>query len=173
MQRIHEIRELFEYNRWADDRLLRAVADISFEQFTRDMGSSFRSVRDTLVHILSANWVWLSRWEGVSPREMPREWKEVTPIELRRAWRDVESKQATYVNSLDDSDLDRVIRYMNMAGERFSSPLWQMLRHVVNHATYHRGQVTTMLRQLGLHPASTDMIAYFRESSAEPARLDS
>lgn len=165
MQRIDEIRELYAYTRWADERVLRAVTEISNEQFTRDMGNSFRSIRDTLVHILAVQWVWVSRCEGVSPREMPREWKECTVLELRRVWEEVAARQAAYVAKLEESDLDREIRYTNTAGQPYASILTRVLRHVVNHATYHRGQVATMLRQLGRQPPSTDLTAFYLETT--------
>lgn len=166
MQRIDEIRELFEYTRWADDRILRTALEISNEQFTRDMGSSFRSIRDTLVHILTVHWVWVSRWEGISPREIPREWKECTQIELRRAWTEVSHRQSAFIAELSEADLDRVIRYTNTAGQPFAAPLSRLLRHVVNHATYHRGQVATMLRQIGLTPPGTDLTVFYLETNA-------
>ena len=167
MQRIDDILESFDYTRWADGHMLRAAAELSSEQFTRDMGSSFPSIRDTLVHMLAVHWVWLSRWEGVSPREMPREWKECTLIELRRAWQDVGARQAVYLSSLTDRDLDRELRYTNTAGQPFAMPLGRSLRHVVNHATYHRGQVATMLRQMGVKPPSTDLTVFYLEPKIE------
>lgn len=168
MHRIDEIRELYAYSRWADDRMLRAAAEISTEQFTRDMGSSFRSLRDTLVHILAVHWVWVSRWEGVSPREMPREWKECTLIELRRAWKEVEARQSAFIAELSENDLDRIVRYTNTAGEAHRVPLSRLLRHVANHATYHRGQLSTMLRQIGRQPPSTDLTVFYLETEGSP-----
>lgn len=166
MGRLEEIRELYAYTRWADARMLGAAAQLSNEQFTRDMGSSFGSIRDTLVHILAVHWVWVSRWEGVSPREMPREWKECTLVELRRAWQEVEARQSSYLAGLSESDLDRVLRYTNTAGQPFAMTMTRVLRHVVNHATYHRGQLATMFRQLGLKPPSTDLFLYYVEESS-------
>jgi uncharacterized damage-inducible protein DinB len=76
----------------------------------------------------------------------------------------MEGKVRAYFEIAGESGLDRVIEYRLMSGTPGAAPLWQMVAHVVNHATYHRGQVTTLLRQLGAVPAkSTDMITYFRE----------
>ena len=62
-----DFRLLYDYNSWANHRTLAACAQLNDEQFTRDMGSSFRSVRDTLVHIMLVEWLWLERWHGRSP----------------------------------------------------------------------------------------------------------
>jgi uncharacterized damage-inducible protein DinB len=162
MTRLDEIRQLYAYDRWASARILAAAETLSDEAFVKDLGSSFPSVRDTLVHILSANWVWLSRWQGTSPRSMPEAWTTSTLAEVGARWREIEAQQQAFLAQLPESELDRVVRYTNLAGTPYGEPLWQLLRHVVNHATYHRGQLTTMLRQLGAAPPATDLIEYFR-----------
>lgn len=162
MSRIGEIQELYEYNRWANGRVLDAVAALSEEQFTKNLGSSFPSVRDTLVHVLASEWVWLSRWEGVSPRGMPDGWASSQYDELRSRWREVEERQRQFVSGVTEAELDEAISYQTTTGEGFRTVLWQMLRHVANHSTYHRGQVITMLRQLGSEAVSTDLIHFYR-----------
>jgi uncharacterized damage-inducible protein DinB len=162
MTRLQEIRQLFDFNRWANERILDVVAGLSEEQFGRDMGSSFPSVRDTLVHVMSADWIWLERWHGVSPERGPEGWVGSDFAALRERWAEVERRRGAYLAGLTEASLDEVIRYRNLAGVAASSAVWEMLRHVVNHATYHRGQVTTMLRQLGATPPSTDLIAFYR-----------
>jgi uncharacterized damage-inducible protein DinB len=157
-----EIRELFRYNRWANRRVLAAVSRLDEDQFTRDLGSSFPSVRDTLVHVLAAEWVWLSRWNGVSPTDMPAGWRDSTYEGLRERWEVVGAEQLEFVATLDEGTLDRVIAYRTTAGEPFQAPLSQLLRHVVNHSSYHRGQVVTMLRQLGAEAPSTDLVLFYR-----------
>ena len=86
---------------------------------------------------------------------------------LRTAWTDHETKMRAFVDGLSDQDASRVIEYKLLSGDAGASPIWQMVQHVVNHASYHRGQITTLLRQLGLKPAkSMDMIAYYRVKHA-------
>ena len=83
---------------------------------------------------------------------------------LRRAWTELEQKMRAFVDGLEEQDVARVIEYKLLSGDAGASPTWQMVQHVVNHASYHRGQITTMLRQLGVKPAkSMDMIAYYRQ----------
>lgn len=167
MSRLDEIQELFEYNRWANERILDAVSNLSEDEFTRDLGSSFASIRDSLVHVLAADWIWLSRWNGVSPSELPVGWKESGFGELRERMEEVEAGRSEFLGKLDEGDLDRVVSYRTTAGAPHRSRVSQMLRHVVNHSTYHRGQVVTMLRQLGSEAPSTDLILYFRTVAKE------
>ena len=155
------MRELYEYNRWANRRTLDAVSRLSAEEFTRDLGNSFPSIRDTLVHIMWAEWRWVRRWKGESPKETLDPMEFPTLASLMERWADVESEQADFVSDLTDAALDERIAYFDTAGERWEYPLRQMVRHVVNHSTYHRGQVTTMLRQLGAEPVQTDLLLMY------------
>ena len=158
---------LFDYHYWARDRMLDALAALPPEQFTRSLGSSFASVRDTAVHIYSAEWVWHSRWHGVSPVE-PLAFERYPDVpSLAADWRDLEHRMRQMLTDMPDADLEREVDYRLINGTPGRSVFWHMAQHVVNHATYHRGQVTTMLRQLeAAPPASTDLIAYYRERGA-------
>ena len=81
---------------------------------------------------------------------------------IAAAWEDLYRAQQSFLEKLSDADLDRVVDYRNLKGEAYSNVLWQLLRHMVNHSSYHRGQVTTMLRQLGHTPVATDLVLYYR-----------
>jgi uncharacterized damage-inducible protein DinB len=168
---LQDLRTLLDYHCWARDRVLAAAEALTPEQFTRDMGSSFRSVRDTLVHTYSAEWAWCSRWQGTSPTAHlpPEQFPDVQS--LRQAWTAQETKMRAVLEELGEPGLEKVIEYKLLNGTAGASVFWHMLQHVVNHASYHRGQVTTMLRQLGAQPAkSMDMIAFYRERSNAGAR---
>ena len=126
---------LLDYHYWARDRMFAALEALTPEQYTKDLGNSFRSVRDTVVHIYFAEWVWYSRWTGTSPTSFPHAEDFPDLAAIRAPWKSQEHK----------------VR----------------LQHVVNHGTYHRGQVTTMLRQLGAPPPkSQDLITFYRERAA-------
>jgi len=160
---LEELRVLVDYHYWARDHVLDAAAALAPEQFTRDMGSSFRSVRDTLVHFYSAEWAWCSRWNGHSPAAhvSPELFPDVAA--LRAKWRDLEADVRAVLERIGVEGVDRVINYTMFNGDARASVFWHMLQHVVNHASYHRGQVTTMLRQLGATPpASMDLVTYYR-----------
>jgi uncharacterized damage-inducible protein DinB len=160
---LEELGVLVDYHYWARDLVLDAAAALPPDQFTRDMGSSFRSVRDTLVHFYSAEWAWCSRWNGVSPSAHvpPESFPDVAT--LRAKWTELEADVRAVLERLGASGLDRVIAYTMFNGDARATVFWHMVQHVVNHASYHRGQVTTMLRQLGAAPpGSMDLITYYR-----------
>jgi uncharacterized damage-inducible protein DinB len=159
-----DLRLLVDYNYWARDRVLAAVGSLSPEQYTRDLGSSFKSVRDTLVHIYSAEWIWYTRWQGTSPTS-PIPFDRFPDLAaLQSAWLDLEARIRSFLEQTGEAGLGRAVDYKLLSGQPGRTVLWQMFQHVVNHGTYHRGQVTTMLRQLGVQPPkSVDLITFYRE----------
>jgi uncharacterized damage-inducible protein DinB len=160
---LEEAITLVDYHYWGRDRMLEAVDVLAPEQYTQDLGSSFKSVRDTVVHTYGAEWNWYLRWVGNSPTAMPDPAAFPDVKSVREAWKSQEAKVRPLVRSMGD-DLDRVIRYKALNGDPMESVFSHMLQHVVNHATYHRGQVTTLLRQLGAPgPKSQDLIRFYRD----------
>ena len=151
---------LFEYNNWANGKILDAVSHLSPELFLKDLHSSHRSVRDTLSHILAAEWIWLERWKGTSPKALLDPAEFPTAESVRRKLSQVESERAEFINGLTEESLAQPITYTNTKGEQWTYQLGQMLQHVANHSSYHRGQVTTMLRQLGVEPAPVDLLVF-------------
>jgi uncharacterized damage-inducible protein DinB len=163
---VQDFRLLYDYNSWANHRTLDSCSGLSAEQFTQDLRSSFSSVRDTLAHIYGAEWLWLERWYGRIPNALPAAADFPDLGSLRERWSILESELHTFVSSLTSSELQRIIKYKNTQGVPFEGPLWPMLQHVVNHSSYHRGQIATLLRQLGAKPIATDLIAFHRELAA-------
>jgi uncharacterized damage-inducible protein DinB len=160
-----EIRTLFDYNAWANHRSLEAAAALPAEQFTKPLGSSFSSVRDTLAHIGGAESVWYERFRGGSPAALPDLSSLDTVEALRTHWSEQETKLLAFVAGLTQADLDRVMEYKTLKFGVYSNPLWQSMQHLVNHGTYHRGQIATLLRQLGATPLATDLMHFYRERS--------
>jgi uncharacterized damage-inducible protein DinB len=164
---IDDIRLLYDFNAWANNRTVDACAALAPEQFTRDLASSFRSVRDTLAHIYGAQWVWLERWHGRVPTALPSAADFPDLDTVRRRFVEIDRNLVDFAASLNADDLHRLVQYKTVAGAAQAQPLWQMLQHVANHSTYHRGQVTTLLRQLGAKATSTDLIAFYRERAPQ------
>lgn len=162
---LDEFRELFAFDRWANQRVLDAAAGLTQEELSRDLGSSFPSVLATLAHILGGEWIWLQRWKGVSPTQGPP-WDLSTLPALRERWAEHEADQSAFVDALTPESLEAECAYLTLAGEAYANPLRELLRHLVNHSTYHRGQVVTLLRQLGHAAPSTDLIRFLREQRA-------
>jgi uncharacterized damage-inducible protein DinB len=161
-----EIRQLFEYNAWANRRSLATAEKLTAEQFTKPMVSSFSSVRDTLAHIYGAEWIWLERFQGRSPSALPNVSLFSDARTLRETWAVHEERLLVFTSGLSQADLDRKMEYKTLKFGTYSNPLWQSMLHVVNHGTYHRGQVTTLLRQLGAQPILLDLMHFYRERSS-------
>jgi uncharacterized damage-inducible protein DinB len=158
-----EIQQLYDYNAWANQRSLAAAERLTPEQFTKPLGSSFSSIRDTLAHICGAEWIWLERFQGRSPAALPNVTEFEDLASLREHWLEQEQRLLAFAGGLTQSDLDREMEYKTLKFGVYRNPLWQSMQHLVNHGTYHRGQVTTMLRQLGAEPVLTDLMHFYRE----------
>jgi uncharacterized damage-inducible protein DinB len=164
---LQELKLLLDYHYWARDRLLEAVAALTSEQLNTDRGNSFPSIHATLVHLYGADWVWLSRWEGVSPTALPSAAEFPDLASVRAAWQDIEARLRALVDRLGEDGIQRPIEYRGPTGVLQAQLFWQMFQHLVNHGSYHRGQVTTMLRQIHVAPPKAmDLIAFYRERAA-------
>jgi uncharacterized damage-inducible protein DinB len=163
MMDVPAIRELYRYNGWANGRLLEAVSTLTPDEFSRDLGSSYPSARDTLLHIVWAEWIWLQRWKGLSPQSVfqAADFPDVDAVRTR--WSEVALEQRSFLEAIAAERLLTVVRYLNLQGETWQYPLWRTMYHVVNHSSYHRGQLTTMLRQLGARPLPTDFLVFHDE----------
>jgi len=158
-----EIQTLLSFNTWANHKILGACEVLSQDEFTRDLRNSFASIRGTLVHIMAAEWVWLQRWLGESPRSLWDQTAFPSFSSVESRWITLQQEQQAYFATLTDARLAEKLAYINFRGEQFAYTIAHMIQHVVNHGSYHRGQVVTMLRQLG-HPApSTDLLRYIDE----------
>jgi uncharacterized damage-inducible protein DinB len=158
-----DIRFLYDYNAWANRRSLDSAAALTVEQFTKPLGSSFSSVRDTLTHIWGCEWLWLERFQGRSPVSLPDvgQFREISA--LRTRWPEDEARLNKFVARVTQDDLNGPHEYRTLNFGQYKNPLWLSMQHLVNHGTYHRGQITTMLRQLNAKPLSTDIIHFYRE----------
>ena len=157
--------DLLDFHYWARDRLLDAVERLRHDQFHQDLGNSFGSIGDTLAHVVAAEWAWCSRWEGepTDSHLAPTDFETVQ--EVRDRWAEEEARIRDCVDRLGPDGIDRVIQFSDFRGRPVEAVFWHMFQHVVNHATFHRGQVTTMLRQLGVQaPENQDLITFYRMS---------
>jgi uncharacterized damage-inducible protein DinB len=171
-----DIQLLYEYDRWANNRVLRAASALSAEQFTRDLGGSFHSVRDTLVHIIAGEWGWLRYWKEPTPSAAfatdlrkrrdalfhPEAFPNVGALQLK--WEEIEKEQAEFVNRLTNESLAKLIPFRTT-----QIRLAHLMQHLANHSTYHRGQVALMMRQLKAQPLATDFHVFLVEGRGEAA----
>jgi uncharacterized damage-inducible protein DinB len=160
---IDDIQLLYEYDRWANNRVLQAASALNVEQFKRDLSASFGSVRDTLLHIIGGEWGWLTYWKEASPDPTflkdlwtrhdalfnPNAFPDVAAVQAK--WAEIEKEQVEFVNRLTSESLEKMLP---IRGTQLS--LAHLMQHLTNHSTYHRGQVAVMMRQLGAKPVATD-----------------
>ncbi len=156
--------ELLDYHYWAQERVFDAVEALTPEQFTRDLGNSFPSVRDTLVHIHFAECAWYARWQYEPVPTPPSSDAFPDLASIRHGSKQHEVKMRVLLERLGQDGVNQSMTYTSrIDGKEHSSLFWHMFQHLMNHGTYHRGQVTMMLRQLGAKPAGTDLILFYWE----------
>ena len=162
-----DIRQLFNYTEWANDLAMAAAAKLSDDNLRRDVGISHKSIFGTLLHMAGAEWIWLERWNGRSPAK-DKAWLLWTTDScadlamLKERWRDLIDRRAQFISELDEERLDAELAFTLLSGDPSSMRVVDQMQHVANHATLHRGQIVWMIRQLGIHPPSTDLLFYLR-----------
>jgi uncharacterized damage-inducible protein DinB len=155
------LRDHIEYTAWASARLLEAASRLSPDELTRDFGTSDRTVLGTLAHVFGADRVWLARVTG-APQHGLSELDRELPT-LLREWPGVHDGWRDWARAQTDTSILAVLDYTDLRGNPWRQSLWQIILHVVNHATHHRGQVSGFLRSMGHTPPAIDLIAYYRE----------
>ena len=164
---LSDIKHLLNYTEWANELAMAAASRLPEEGLRRDFGISHKSIFGTLLHMAGAEWIWLERWHGRSPRK-DEAWSLWTTdagcdlAMLKDRWGEVVNRRTQYVSALDEDRLVADLPYKLLSGDASSMPLADQIQHVVNHATMHRGQVVGMIRQLGLDPPATDLLFYLR-----------
>ena len=157
------LRDFCDYNTWANKKTLDSLEPLAPEALTSPMGGSFASIRDTVVHIIGAEWIWWQRCIGERPKGLlePAEFPDVAACRAR--WKEIDNGYSSLVNG---ADLDEDITYVNRHGNQYTYSIGKILLHNVNHSSYHRGQIVTLLRQIGAKPEPTDYLMWVDELSA-------
>jgi uncharacterized damage-inducible protein DinB len=160
-----DLLHVFDYDEWATMMLLDAVEQLDTVDIHKDLGTSFQSLHGTLVHLYGAQVVWLARWKG-SPTGLTRPDEISSLVDLRQRWRELYNEIRDYLRPLTNEQLQANFSYPDLTGKEWSHPLFQQIEHLAFHSMYHRGQVVTLLRQLGQTPPHTDLIVYYRMQMA-------
>jgi len=152
--------EQITYNHWANLRLINAAAKLSVEGFSLNVASSFPSVQQTFVHILWEEELWLERWQGRS--FIPTlDWKKYPTLQIiQKKIEDLYTNQIQFLKGLNPATEDQKMSYLDFQGEKWEYRLQQMVQHLIIHSAYHRGQLVTLLRQLGIKPLATDYLLF-------------
>lgn len=157
------VRDLLLYMLWADRLMLKAVRDVRPEDLTRDAGISFGSLLGTMAHMAGSQRLWLARCSGRQLDHIPTVADFPDLLSWIHGWEETASGVEAFLAALTDEQLAASLTWTSTTGETYTRPLWQPLIHLVNHTTYHRGQVVSLLRQMGYKTPSTDLVYYFIE----------
>jgi len=163
--KVTDLEALYDYGYWANRHLSQVLSELSVEDFTRPVAGSYGSIRNTLVHVLSAEWGWLDRSGGRArgPKLNADDFPDLKSIV--EAWDKVEGYVRHFLNELQDDDLLQVIEFDFGSGMQGSVRLGEVLHHGAVHASHHRGQVALLLRLLGHVPGNFDILFYYAEKA--------
>ncbi|MBK5294824.1 MAG: DinB family protein [Acidobacteriia bacterium] len=156
-----QLKQHIQYAAWASARLVESAAALSPEDLNRDCKTAGRSVLDTLVHVFAADRVWLARARGAPASFINPEDRHLSV--LQNDWPAVYQGWQDLLSAKDDSSVLRLTSYKDLKGNPYQTPLWQIVLHVVNHGTHHRGQVAGFLRSMGHTPPPLDLVFYYRQ----------
>ena len=155
-----DVTRMMTFHHWATGKAFDAVAGLSPEELDRKWGGSFGTARALLKHIVGADQLWIERLNGNSPKSMPEFPGSYAGQQFRDEWRKLEARERSFMDALTPAQLAKDLTYTNLKGETFSRPLPDILYHLVNHGTYHRGQITHLLRDLGKDAPGTDYVLF-------------
>jgi uncharacterized damage-inducible protein DinB len=155
--------ELSDYHIWANDLVCNWLDEISEQQWKQVVVSSFNSIYETILHIASAEKLWIERLRKMSKFEILTKIFNGSKEDLIRLWKQIFHSLKDLIEEMPEDLFEQKLLYKNTQGVEYNLPYYQLLAHLINHTTYHRGQVVNMLRQVGFTDVkSTDMTTYFR-----------
>jgi uncharacterized damage-inducible protein DinB len=159
--------EIARYNIWANNKIIYWIQQLSEAQWKTELTSSFPSVEATCLHIAGAEKIWLERWIGQKEIHFLTASFNGSKDDLISIWQKASNDITTFIVDLPEQDLSNRFGFTRLNGDAFTMQFYQSIAHVLNHSTYHRGQLITLLRQVGFtQVASTDLLNYFLESQS-------
>ena len=158
------LENLTKYNVWANNRICEIIKPVDKKLLEKDLHASFKSIRGTLYHLWGAEWIWFERLHGKSPMDWPGSKFKGNFDEFQLEFLQQSGKYYPYVNKLSEKDLSKDFEYANLEGKKFKNTIYNTIVHVMNHSTFHRGQIIGMLREAGVTEFKpTDYIMFIRE----------
>ena len=151
---------LYDYNAWANGRTLAACRELSAEEYGRALGGGWSSVADTLAHLASATRAWHERFQGRSPEKLLTGADLPAFADAARMLGEADAAVRKLVVETPAERRNDILTYRNLRGETKKVVTWAVFRHIVNHASYHRGQISSMIRMLGHEPKATDFVLW-------------
>jgi len=161
--RVHDLLTLYEYNYWANERILAAAAKISPEQWSAPSTFPFGSLHGTLLHTLDTEFSWRMRcqYNQSTPDLSAAEFPALDAI--KRRWDEEETAMCAYLAGMSDDDLGGLVRYDTASGAKRERVLWHCLLHVANHGTQHRSEAAALLTDYGSSPGDLDFTLFLIE----------
>jgi len=150
------------YNIWANKRIIQVMMKLEAAQQEQELASSFSSLKKTILHVWSAEYIWLQRLQLVEHPVWMEEGFQGTAEEACKQWQHTSVLLQQFVEKqFNDAAFSHVLQYYTRKNQSVKSKVGEVLIHVFNHSTYHRGQLVTMLRQMGIsNLPATDFIAF-------------
>lgn len=155
-----DLLSLYDYGRWANARVVHALEGLTPEQYTQELGGGWPSLRATFVHLAGATWAWNERFRGRDATTLPKETDLPALADAVGVLGKADGDLADFLGSLAPERPAQPFTWRNLSGQERTAPFWTVLRHVVNHGTYHRGQISSMVKRVGGKPLSTDMVVW-------------
>lgn len=151
------------YNIWANNEMLAVILALTEEQQKQEITSSFPSIYKTSFHVYDAESIWLQRLNGIQNFNRPSNNKDASMQDIANGWQQQSKLWLEWISNATEEQISQTFAYKNVKGESFEQPLNEVLLHLFNHGTYHRGQLITMLRQLGVQKIpATDFVHWAR-----------
>ncbi len=158
---LSQLKEMYAYMIWADNRIIEAATTVPDEGFRRDQNISAGSVHKLLLHALGAQWLWLGRWQGDSTRKFPTPEELPTVGAIKGRWGEVHQMLLAFLNQQTDESVEKRIEYIRN-GQPHANKLLHVMCHAADHGTYHRGQLNSMIKLAGGKPVDVGYVTYRR-----------
>lgn len=150
--------KLLEYNRWANSLIQDQLETLPRQLLEKEYGGSFGSIRATLIHVLESDWLWLKRFQGIPLAGIP-EWNLASASDIKHVWVPIQNEMVE-VGKQCSAQPDKAIEFITRKGQPFVLPFAEIVTHISHHGSYHRGQITNMIRSAGEKPVSTDYFIF-------------
>lgn len=146
--------------------MLEQAATLPNEDFNREFGGSFPSLRLTFTHLLESDWIWLNRWKGIPYTAIPQDWDTQTARAIQATWTPIQQETQQILSPMLENEPAKLISFTTKKGDAYAMPLWQLTSHIMNHGTYHRGQIANLIRMLNVKPVGTNLFLFFLQQGA-------
>lgn len=164
--------KLIRYNIWAHRKLLEQVKNFTQDDFSKEIGGSFPSLQKTFHHVLESDWIWTHRFKGIPLVTLPTDWHTDNAAAIQNVWYPLQDQMQELTKDLAREEF-RELRFTTRSGDTYQMAFLDLVIHVANHGTYHRGQIVNMIRALGEKPVNTDYFIFCALSATEIEKYSS